>query len=193
MAIFFKRDKFRLREMHSFQLSETPEVPGSGPEINPRMVTWVRLALINCRVEGGAGPYPQDYRGHWENTREFYVFNTHFFTRRGHELEQRNSAKLIMEQIKGLRRFGSWTRERPLFLMGDFNAPPGSKVYETFVGDKDADHPDLLEDSVEGGLGIDWILFSGNVEVLRYEKVDYNVEGVYPSDHKPILSVFQYQ
>ncbi len=193
MAIFFKRDKFRLREMHSFQLSETPEVPGSGPEINPRMVTWVRLALINCRVEGGTGPYPQNYRGHWENTREFYVFNTHFFTRRGHELEQRNSAKLIMEQIKGLRRFGSWTRERPLFLMGDFNAPPGSEVYETFVGDKDADHPDLLEDSVEGGLGIDWILFSGNVEVLRYEKVDYNVEGVYPSDHKPVLSVFQYQ
>ena len=39
MAIFFKRDKFRLREMGSFQLSETPDVIGSGPEVNPRMVT----------------------------------------------------------------------------------------------------------------------------------------------------------
>jgi endonuclease/exonuclease/phosphatase family metal-dependent hydrolase len=28
MAIFFKRDRFRLREMSSFQLSETPEVVG---------------------------------------------------------------------------------------------------------------------------------------------------------------------
>ena len=38
MAIFFKRDRFRLREMSSFQLSETPEVVDSGPSINPRMV-----------------------------------------------------------------------------------------------------------------------------------------------------------
>ena len=47
MAIFFKRDKFRLREMHSFQLSKTPELIGSGPEVNPRIVTWARLAFIN--------------------------------------------------------------------------------------------------------------------------------------------------
>ncbi|MBE0652634.1 MAG: endonuclease/exonuclease/phosphatase family protein, partial [Bacteroidales bacterium] len=42
MAIFFRRDMFRLREMQSFQLSETPEIIGSGPEVNPRMVTWLR-------------------------------------------------------------------------------------------------------------------------------------------------------
>ncbi|GAI76473.1 unnamed protein product, partial [marine sediment metagenome] len=24
------------------------------------------------------------------------------------------------------------------------------------------------------------------VKVLKYEEVDYNVEGAYPSDHKPI-------
>jgi endonuclease/exonuclease/phosphatase family metal-dependent hydrolase len=39
MAIFFRRDKFRLREMGTFQLSETPEVLGSGPGVNPRIVT----------------------------------------------------------------------------------------------------------------------------------------------------------
>ncbi len=193
MAIFFKRDKFRLREMHSFQLSESPEVIGSGPEVNPRLVTWVRLAMTNVPAWGESGPYPQNYRGHWENTREFYVFNTHFFTRRGHDLEQLNSAKLIMERINSLRRFGSWAIERPLFLMGDFNARPGSEVYETFVGSEDNDRPDLLEDSVEGGLGIDWILFRGRVEVLHFEKVDYNVEGVYPSDHKPVVTKFQFK
>ena len=35
MTIFFKRDKFRLREMGSFQLSETPEVIGSVQALIP--------------------------------------------------------------------------------------------------------------------------------------------------------------
>ena len=52
MAIFFKRDKFRLREMGSFQLSATPEVIGSGPSVNPRMVTWARFAFINKPKNG---------------------------------------------------------------------------------------------------------------------------------------------
>ncbi len=84
MAIFYKREKFRLRELQSFQLSKTPDVIGSGPEVNPRMVSWARLALINRPADGEKGPYPGDYRGHWENNQEFYVFNTHFFTR-GHD------------------------------------------------------------------------------------------------------------
>ena len=51
MAVFYKREKFRLRELQSFQLSETPEIIGSGPEINPRMVTWVRLAMKKISPE----------------------------------------------------------------------------------------------------------------------------------------------
>lgn len=190
MAIFFRRDRFRLREMGTFQLSETPEVPGSGPAINPRIVTWARLAIINRPADGKTSPYPMDYRGHWENTQEFYVFNTHFFTS-GHDLAKLNSAKLIMERINAFNRFGEWTKERPVFLMGDFNARPGGEVYKTFVGDGKSDDPLLLKDSVKGGRGIDWILYKGNVNVLYYEKVDYNVDGVYPSDHKPIFVKFQ--
>jgi endonuclease/exonuclease/phosphatase family metal-dependent hydrolase len=185
MAIFFKRDRFRLREMHSFQLSETPDVPGSGPSINPRMVTWVRLAIIN-RPEDGVSPYPMDYRDHWENTQEFYVFNTHFFTG-GFDLAKRNSAKLIMERINALNRFGEWQEQRPVFLLGDFNARPGGEVYRIIVGDENADRSLHMNDSIEGGSGIDWNLYRGNVEVINYERVDYNVDGAYPSDHKPIV------
>ena len=65
MAIFYKRDKFRLRELQSFQLSNTPEIIGSGPDVNPRMVTWARLAMINIAPEDKSGRYPEDYRGHW--------------------------------------------------------------------------------------------------------------------------------
>ena len=191
MAIFFKRDKFRLREMHSFQLSQTPEIIGSGPEVNPRMVTWVRLALINKPADGETYPYPADYRGHWANTQEFYLFNTHFFNRRNEAMARLNSAKLIMKRIHSLSRFGEWTQERPVFLMGDFNARPGGDVYQTFVGDGETEDALLLKDSINGGRGIDWILYKGNVKVLSYEHVDYNVDGVYPSDHKPIYATFQ--
>jgi endonuclease/exonuclease/phosphatase (EEP) superfamily protein YafD len=38
---------------------------------------------------------------------------------------------------------------------------------------------------------IDWILYKGAVNVVQYEVVDYNIEGVYPSDHKPIYVEFE--
>lgn len=191
MAIFFKRDKLRLREMQSFQLSETPEIIGSGPDVNPRMVTWVRLALISRTIEGAASPYPQDYRGHWENTREFYVFNTHYFDGRKDTLARLNASKLILKRIKALDRFGSWIPERPVFLMGDFNCRPGSPPYNVLVGDKNSSDADLLRNSFEDPDKIDWILYKGALKVFKYEVVDFNINGVYPSDHKPIYVEFE--
>jgi len=191
MAIFFRRDKFRLREMQSFQLSETPEIIGSGPEVNPRMVTWVRLAIINRPKEGEKGPYPLDYRGHWENTKEFYVFNTHYFNGRIDTLARLNASKLILKRVNELNRFGSWTDERPVFLLGDFNCRPGSPPYKVLIGDKNTTNTDLLKNSFEDEKKIDWILYKGALKVLKYEEVDYNVNEVYPSDHKPVYVEFE--
>jgi len=190
IAIFFKRDKFRLREMGSFQLSETPEVIGSGPEVNPRMVTWVRLAFIDRPGEGEASPYPGDYRGHWESTREFYVFNTHFFHKQSQLLAKQNSTRLILDRVQALDRFGSWEAERPIFLVGDFNSQPQGNIYKALVSN-DGD-PRRFTDSFEGGQGIDWILYRGDVEVLHHERIDYNVDGAYPSDHLPVLARFRF-
>lgn len=187
MAIFFRQDAFRLREMGSFQLSETPEVAGSGPEKNPRMVTWVRLATIHRPTDGGPGPYPVDYRGHWENTQEFYVFNTHLFVGEGRKLARLNAARLIAERIRALDRFGEWTSARPVFLLGDFNSKPGGEVHRALVGDPESKESGLLKDSAAGGDEIDWILSRGDVEVLSYEIVNDNDDGVCASDHKPIL------
>jgi len=191
MALFYKRDKFRLREMQSFQLSNTPEVIGSGPEVNPRMVTWARFAYINKPVDGEEGSYPMDYRGHWENTQEFYLFNTHYFNGRKDSLARYNASKLILDRITALNRFGEWTAERPLFLMGDFNCKPGSAPHKILVGDKNSDNPNLLKDSGADYNEIDWILYKGSVEILKYEEVDYNVDGAYPSDHNPIYVEFK--
>jgi len=191
MAIFIKNDKFRLREVQSFQLSETPEIIGSGPEVNPRMVTWLRLAVINRPAAGEKSPHPQDYRGHWENTQEFYVFNTHYFNGRIDSLARLNASKLILKKVNELNRFGSWTPERPVFLMGDFNCRPGSAPYKVLVGDKNSTDPNLFKNSFEDPNKIDWILYKGAVKVLKYEDVDFNLNGVYPSDHKPICVEFE--
>ena len=193
MAIFIKRNKFRLREIQSFQLSKTPEIIGSGPEKNPRMVTWARLALINRPVKGETSPYPEDYRGHWENNKEFYVFNTHYFNGRNQKLARLNASKLIMDRVSQLDRFGEWANERPIFLLGDFNCRPGSDPYKILVGEQDASDPIYFTDTSDEHNDIDWILYKGTVKVLKYEEVDYNVEGVYPSDHKPIYVEFRLQ
>lgn len=191
MAIFYKKDKFRLRELQSFQLSKTPEIIGSGPNVNPRMVTWARLAFINISNEGENGKYPEDYRGNWEDTQEIYLYNTHYFNGRRDTLARLNASKLILERINKLNRFGSWNPERPIFLMGDFNCRPGSAPYNVLVGDKNSTKPDLLKNSFEDPKKIDWILYKGGVKVMKYEDVDYNVDGVYPSDHKPVYVEFE--
>ena len=193
MAIFYKKDKFRLRELNSFALSKTPDIIGSGPSVNPRIVTWARFALVTKTGEGKENNYPSDYRGHWENTQEFYVYNTHFFNRKSAGLARLNASKLIMEKIRPLDRFGTWTKERPIFLMGDFNCRPGSDPHNVLVGDGNSKNSDFFTDTNVNGdpKEIDWILYKGNVKMLKYEEIDYNVNGAYPSDHKPIFVEFQ--
>ena len=95
--------------------------------------------------------------------------------------------------MNALNRFGSWTPERSIFLMGDFNCRPGSAPYKALVGDKNSTNTDLFKNSFEDSNKIDWILYKGAVKVIKYEDVDFNVNGVYPSDHKPILVEFELQ
>ena len=156
------------------------------------MVTWARLAVINRPKEGEMSPYPQDFRGHWENTKEFYVFNTHFFNRKDQSLARLNASKLVRERILQLDRFGEWRDERPVFLMGDFNCRPGSPPYNTFIGETGAEEPMIMHDASNTHNEIDWILYKGSVRVLHYEEIDYNRNGVYPSDHNPIYVDFEF-
>ena len=189
MVVFYRRERLRLREMGSFQLSETPALLGSGPAVNPRMVTWARFAFINRPNSGENSPHPEDYYGHWENNKEFYFFNTHFFTG-GFPRAKLNSARLIMERLRPLDPFGEWVNDRPIFLVGDFNSKPDSDVYRTFVGEGKSSDSALLKDSISGGQGIDWILYRGKASVISYERIDYSVNGVFPSDHRPIMADF---
>ena len=76
-----------------------------------------------------------------------------------------------------------------MFLVGDFNSQPQEEIYNALVGN---DNTQKFRDSIEGGQGIDWILYRGGLEVVHHERIDYNVDGAYPSDHLPVLARFRF-
>jgi len=181
MGVFYKRSKLRVIESGNFWLSETPEVAGSqawGATL-PRMVTW---ALFEVRASG----------------KRFYLYNTHFqHTAQGNEARV-NSAKLVAERI------GRLPAAVPVILTGDFNAAaPDAEPYKILTANLTDARPTAArvlgpEGTSSGFSGrvsdrrIDWILYRGPFKVLEFETVTYNEDGRYPSDHYPVIAVFEH-
>jgi endonuclease/exonuclease/phosphatase family metal-dependent hydrolase len=178
MGVFFNRDKFLLHDSGHFWLSETPEVPGSiaWDMSLPRMVTW---GLFEIKDRG---------------TR-FYFYNTHFAHRRQDEEARVRSAEVILRRIEAL------PADVPIILAGDFNTPPGGEVHRMFTrvfqdAWLTAAHrvgPEATFHGFRGGTEgnrIDWILYRTRWKVLEAATLTYNEDGRYPSDHYPVLAVF---
>ena len=106
-AVFFRRERFALRQQATFWLSETPDATGSvsWDSALPRIVTWVELA---DRKLG----------------RVTRVFNTHF----DHEGEQARieSARLLRRKIDALPPL-------PTIVLGDFNTADDSAPHEVLT------------------------------------------------------------
>lgn len=164
-------------ESGNFWLSETPDVPASKSWDTSltRMATWVRFL-------------------HIPSGRFFYYVNTHF-DHRG-EVARAESAGVIANRIE---RFPA---DAPVIVTGDFNAIGGaSKPWEVFR-DRGFKDTRLLAAEIVGPEStwcgfeapkpeatqrIDWILFKGGVNPLRFETVTYAEEGHYPSDHFAVV------
>lgn len=178
MGVFYKHAKFNLIESGNFWLSETPEVAGSmsWDVTLPRMVTW---ALFESKA-----------------TRErFYFFNTHF-PHRGQDAEARRQCALVLaKRMSGLKP------DARVILTGDFNSAAAGPVYEaasTGLTDAWLSAPQRFgpEQTFHGFTGkadgrrIDWILTRG-FRALLTETVTHSMNGRYPSDHFPILTVLE--
>jgi endonuclease/exonuclease/phosphatase family metal-dependent hydrolase len=175
MGIFYKKDRFRLIEQGQFWLSDSPETPGSQSwnMSLPRMVTW--------------GLFERDGK-------RFYLWNTHFAHRREDEEARLKSARLIVERLAKV------DRSIPLIFTGDFNAPAGGPVHEVMLagGLKDsrtlAASPRGPEGTAHGFSGkagnrrIDWILVSPGVTVKSNETITFARDGLFPSDHFPVIA-----
>jgi endonuclease/exonuclease/phosphatase family metal-dependent hydrolase len=177
MGVFYRKDRLALRDSGNFWLSDTPDVPASRTWGNlfPRLVTWARFERIADGVT-------------------FTFYNTHLPYREIDEDARIRSAQLILERLKAL------PGNEIVILVGDFNAPPQSRVYSTLTGTfTDAWTASAKRSGPEGTFHdftgkperrIDWILFRG-LEPVSIETVTMNEAPLYTSDHFPVIAKFE--
>lgn len=172
MALFFRKDMFKLLDSGNFWLSQTPEIPSKGWDATccNRICTWVKL----------------QYAG-----REFFVFNTHF-DHEGQQAQQQ-SAKLILQKIKEI------AKKKPVILMGDFNMTPDNlsvqmiakKLYDTrYVASEEIKNKGTFNafrpnEPLKGH--IDYIFTTPDIKTIHYQIIDKLIDNLYPSDHLPVV------
>jgi endonuclease/exonuclease/phosphatase family metal-dependent hydrolase len=171
-TIFYRGDRFHVEESNEFWLSKTPTVhrSRSWDSAFPRLATYGLF-----REKGGAV--------------RFYFINTHL---------DNISGKARLEGARMIRNF-CFSLNLPIFLVGDFNEPPGGPVYQELIrGDGylqdtwEAVQPPEQEATTQHGFDgelrgsrIDWILSTRPFQVRRVAIVTDSQDGRYPSDHFP--------
>ena len=175
-CIFYKKDRFDVRDSGTFWLSETPEVPGSKSWAAgcTRICTWARLA---DRKSG----------------KVFVHFNTH--------LDHMSVAARTNGIALILNRMPQIAQGMPALLTGDMNATPESEPIRlalyvlrdssarsrtphtgpvaTFNGFKFNKKPTAC---------IDYIFVSTGIRVLTHATLDDSEKELYPSDHFPVAA-----
>lgn len=181
-AIFYKRDKYKVLQSGNFWLSETPEKPGKGWDADyPRVCTWAKFR------EAGTGY-------------TFYLFNVHF-DHRGEQARQ-ESVKLVQQKVKDIA--GS----APVILTGDFNFSQKDEKYTAMRTGSNLTAAYLLAEKRYAHRGtfnafdpgrhsderIDHIWLSSGFRVSKYAILtDTYANGLFPSDHFPVVAEIHYK
>lgn len=180
-ALFYKKTKFTEIKSGNFWLSETPEIAGSkGWDASYiRVATW---AILKDNTTG----------------KQVFAINSHLdndgLTAR---IEGGNLLlKKAMELGKGL----------PIILTGDFNDTPESETIKNITDSAKSDYllnSKAVAKSVAGtewtfhDFGrlpmqerplIDYIFVSKDIQVLNYNTLSDKLDGIFVSDHKPIMA-----
>ncbi len=129
--------------------------------------------------------------------------NTHF-DHRGKQARA-ESAKLLLKKLQ--EQFV----DHPVILMGDFNTMPDSLPYDTLIGKGTQARPvylDTYKHSVQKPAGpdstwngfqaiipqrrIDFVFTTKTVKVERFQTLDDQRDGRFPSDHLPIVTELEF-
>ncbi|MBQ7861059.1 MAG: endonuclease/exonuclease/phosphatase family protein [Clostridia bacterium] len=173
-AVFYLKDKYNLIDEGTIWLSETPEKKSkSFDSACYRITTW---AVLEDKETG----------------KRYTHMNTHL----DHVLESTRDgqAGVLLEKLEELQAEGN------VIVTGDFNASPDEDVYKRMVAVTDdasltAKNADTgitfhkygkIEDEGQGA--IDFIFTSKGVKADTYKVIRNTVEGMYPSDHYPIVA-----
>jgi endonuclease/exonuclease/phosphatase family metal-dependent hydrolase len=182
--IFYDKRRFTVLEQGTFWLSETPDIPGniSWYATLPRLVSWVKLEDLSTGLA-------------------FYVLNTHFDNSSQNARDQ--SAILLLKKAFEI------TKNGPVVITGDMNDSPSSKPYKTIV--ENTNNLELQDASKVSkfphhgpsftfvgfdfigvpGRVIDYIFVNKKVDVTWHATLTDNWDGIYPSDHLPVLIEFE--
>ncbi len=184
--IFFLKDRFENLGDSTVWLSETPTVPGSKSwdTACTRIVTWARLLDKSSQ-------------------KKFYFFNTHF----DHisELARIESARLLLGLMKNI------AEDKPVILTGDFNCTEQDSAYKILTSA--LPNSFILKDSKaisetphagtkntfngfsvpEGTREIDFIFVNPHVKVVTHVTLNIIKDGVYISDHFPVVAEVAFQ
>ena len=174
-AIFYRKDRFIVDGQKTLWLSETPEIISRGWDA--ALNRTVTITLLEDII----------------TSREFYFLNTHF----DHigEKARTESSKLFIEEIN------KFPPDIPVILTGDFNYTSSSDGYKIITSNLSDAMTISKQESTGGnitfnGFGndirpnnkIDFIFVNNNVEVITHliDSTTYN--GLYPSDHYPVIA-----
>ena len=179
-AILYHKSRFQLIETKTYWLSETPDKPGSmgWDAAYPRIVTWAKFRDRNTK-------------------KTFFHFNTHF-DHRG-EKARTESASLILRKINEIA--GS----SPFVLTGDLNVKEDSEAYKTLkAGNSTTRLSDSKYASTNGHFGgdstfnefkelqpgrtIDYVFVREGIRVTEHGALSDRWNGLWASDHLPVLA-----
>ena len=178
-AIFWRKDRFEMKQCDTYWLSETPDTVSLGWDgACRRIVTWAQLydKKRKCDV---------------------WFFNTHF----DHvgKVAREEAGKLIVERMKALVPEGA-----PIFLTGDFNANWDNPILDPIRGQlKECRETAPVTDDANtynawGGKDvpagtdiIDHIFYRG-AKPLKYEVLTGDYGAPFISDHWPVLGTFRF-
>lgn len=184
-AIIYRKSRFQMIENRTFWLSETPDVPGSKSwdAAITRIATWAKL---KDRSTG----------------KTFFAINTHF-----DHVGQRSrveSASLILKKIEAI------VGKAPFVLTGDFNVQRENEAYKTLAAGtaavKIADARTVSKNGhfggdstwnafkeLEPGRTIDYIFVRDGVKVFEHGVLSDRWNGLWASDHLPVIAEISIQ
>lgn len=174
--IYYKKERFEVKETNTFWLSETPnEISKGWDAAYNRVCTYALLKDLQTK-------------------KMFWVFNTHL----DHvgEVARTKGIQLILSKIRELNN-----KEYPVIFMGDFNSEPKEQRIITLKDTMD-DCRDITQEKPFGPSGtfndfkhnepvtklIDYIFISkkSNWKVKKYAVLSDSKDLRYPSDHFPV-------
>lgn len=180
--IFYKADRFTVKQSGTFWLSETPDTISKGWDAAFNRVCTYAL-LVDKKKK-----------------KQFWVFNTHL----DHigEIARTKGIELILSKIKTVNK-----KDLPVIFMGDFNSEPSTERIK-YLKTKMDDTRDLSLQKPFGPSGtfnnfkhneavtllIDYIFISkaSNFMVNKFAVLSDSKDLKYPSDHCPVYIELKY-